>query len=385
MTETVTAPASISEGTAGSKSEQAYQAIKARIVEGTYTPGYRLVLAAIAKDLGFSVVPVREAIRRLEAEGLVKFERNIGATVSGIDPTEYLYTMQTLSIVEGAATALSAPLVGEADIARARAVNAEMRECLQHFDPSASPGSTRTSTASCSSTAPTRTFWILSTAAGTGWHHCGPQPSALFPAGPTNPWTNTRPCSGSLNPVPTPTPSKSSTTPPQRHPGRIPLPSKKPVRTSTMTTPVETATKHYVPENLPTHIQHFINGKFVDSVGGKTFDVLDPVSNKNYATAAAGQKEDIDLAVAAAREAFTSGPWPKMKPRERAKVLNRIADAVEAQEARLAELETFDTGLPITQAKGQALRAAENFRFFADLIVAQFDDAMKVPAHRSTT
>ncbi|BCW20816.1 aldehyde dehydrogenase [Arthrobacter sp. NtRootA9] len=145
-----------------------------------------------------------------------------------------------------------------------------------------------------------------------------------------------------------------------------------------MTTSVETS-KHHVPEDLPTHIQHYINGQFVDSVSGKTFDVLDPVSNRNYATAAAGQKEDIDLAVAAAREAFVNGPWPKMKPRERARVLNKIADAVEAQEARLAELETFDTGLPITQAKGQALRAAENFRFFADLIVAQFDDAMKVP------
>jgi len=137
MTETATAPAveSTSENTAGSKSQQAYQAIKARIVEGTYTPGYRLVLAAIAKDLGFSVVPVREAIRRLEAENLVKFERNVGATVAGIDPTEYLYTMQTLSIVEGAATALSAPLISGTDIARARAVNEEMRECLQHFDP----------------------------------------------------------------------------------------------------------------------------------------------------------------------------------------------------------------------------------------------------------
>jgi len=137
MTETATAPAaeSTSDSTAGSKSEQAYQAIKARIVEGTYTPGYRLVLAAIAKDLGVSVVPVREAIRRLEAEGLVKFERNVGATVSGIDPTEYLYTMQTLSIVEGAATALSAPLIDPAAIARARAINEEMRDCLDHFDP----------------------------------------------------------------------------------------------------------------------------------------------------------------------------------------------------------------------------------------------------------
>ena len=117
-----------------------------------------------------------------------------------------------------------------------------------------------------------------------------------------------------------------------------------------MTSPVETPSTHYVPQDLPTHIQHYINGKFVDSVGGATFDVLDPVSNNNYATAAAGQKEDIDLAVSAAREAFTNGPWPRMKPRERARVLNRIADAVEAPVARLAELETVDTGLPSTQA-----------------------------------
>ncbi|GAA4052731.1 GntR family transcriptional regulator [Arthrobacter methylotrophus] len=134
MTETAVGSVAAGEKT-GSKSEQAYAAVKARIVEGTYTPGYRLVLAKIAEDLGVSVVPVREAIRRLEAEGLVKFERNVGATVSGIDPTEYLYTMQTLSIVEGAATALSAPLIGAADIARARAVNAQMRDCLEHFDP----------------------------------------------------------------------------------------------------------------------------------------------------------------------------------------------------------------------------------------------------------
>ncbi|MDN3937603.1 GntR family transcriptional regulator [Arthrobacter sp. YD4] len=133
MTETAT-PGTASTG-AASKSQLAYEAVKARIVDGSYSPGYRLVLGAIAKDLGVSVVPVREAIRRLEAEGLVTFERNIGATVAGIDPTEYLYTMQTLSIVEGAATALSAPLIGAADVARARAVNAEMRECLEHFDP----------------------------------------------------------------------------------------------------------------------------------------------------------------------------------------------------------------------------------------------------------
>ena len=136
---------------------------------------------------------------------------------------------------------------------------------------------------------------------------------------------------------------------------------------------------HYVPENLPTHLQHFIGGRFVDSVNGETFDVLDPVSNQTYATAAAGQQADIDLAVAAATDAFRTGPWPRLKPRERSRILNRIADAVEAQDARLAELETFDTGLPITQALGQAQRAAENFRFFADLVVAQADDTYTVP------
>ena len=71
-----------------------------------------------------------------------------------------------------------------------------------------------------------------------------------------------------------------------------------------------------------------------------------------------------------------------MLPRARSRILNRIADAVEAQDARLAELETFDTGLPITQALGQAQRAAENFRFFADLIVAQADDHYKVPGRQ---
>jgi DNA-binding GntR family transcriptional regulator len=120
---------------AASKSEQAYAAIKNRILNGDYSPGYRLVLAKLADDLGVSVVPVREAIRRLEAENFVTFERNVGATVAGIDPTEYLYTMQTLSIVEGAATALAAPLIGTADLERARAINTRMRECLVDFDP----------------------------------------------------------------------------------------------------------------------------------------------------------------------------------------------------------------------------------------------------------
>lgn len=118
----------------GSKSEQAYRRLKQRITGGELVPGYRLVLSTIARELGVSVVPVREAIRRLEAEGLVSFERNVGATVAGVDPTLYLHTMQTLSIIEGAATALAAPLIDAGDLARARALNEELRECLADFD-----------------------------------------------------------------------------------------------------------------------------------------------------------------------------------------------------------------------------------------------------------
>ncbi len=133
------------------------------------------------------------------------------------------------------------------------------------------------------------------------------------------------------------------------------------------------------PEGVPSRIQHFIGGKLVDSLSDKWFDVIDPVTNQPYAQAAAGQAEDVDRAVAAATVAFRTGPWPGMQSRNRSRVLNRIADAIETRDSRLAELESFDSGLPITQALGQARRAAENFRFFADLVVAQSDDAYKVP------
>jgi 5-carboxymethyl-2-hydroxymuconic-semialdehyde dehydrogenase len=136
------------------------------------------------------------------------------------------------------------------------------------------------------------------------------------------------------------------------------------------------------PAALPHRIRHLINGQEADSADGATFDVLDPVTNEVYVTAAAGGPADVGAAVAAAHRAFTDGPWPHLPARDRAVILNRIADAVAAQNQRLAEIESFDTGLPITQALGQAQRAAENFRFFADLIVAQSDDVYQVPGRQ---
>ncbi|MFB0833185.1 GntR family transcriptional regulator [Arthrobacter halodurans] len=118
-----------------SKSQRAYELLHRRISAGELVPGYRLVLGTIAAELGCSTVPVREAIRRLEAEGLVAFEPNVGATVAGVDTELYLHTMQTLSVIEGAATALAAPLLTAEDLARARALNGDLRASLADFDP----------------------------------------------------------------------------------------------------------------------------------------------------------------------------------------------------------------------------------------------------------
>jgi 5-carboxymethyl-2-hydroxymuconic-semialdehyde dehydrogenase len=134
------------------------------------------------------------------------------------------------------------------------------------------------------------------------------------------------------------------------------------------------------PRGLPAKLDHFIGGAHTSSSDGATFEVADPVTNRPYATVAAGGPGDIDRAVAAARAAFAAGPWLHLAGRARAAVLNRIADGIEARAARIAELETFDTGLPVTQARGQAARAAENFRFFADLAVTLHEDAFRTPA-----
>ncbi|MGW2052124.1 5-carboxymethyl-2-hydroxymuconate semialdehyde dehydrogenase [Streptomyces sp. NPDC001858] len=129
------------------------------------------------------------------------------------------------------------------------------------------------------------------------------------------------------------------------------------------------------PEGLPSFIPHWIGGEPVPAADGRAFDVSAPVSNRTYAQAARGGAEDIDKAVTAARAAFPA--WAGMSNRARATVLNRIADAVEARHDRLAHFESYDSGLPITQARGQARRAAENFRYFADVIVALGEEAFR--------
>ncbi|MFG1928789.1 GntR family transcriptional regulator [Cryptosporangium sp. NPDC048952] len=118
-----------------SKSQIAYRWIRERIATGAFGPGYRLVLSALAAELSMSVVPVREAVRALTAERLVTFERHVGARVALVDGAQYRFAMQTISMLEGAATALAAPFLTAEDIARARELNDVVRRGLPDLDP----------------------------------------------------------------------------------------------------------------------------------------------------------------------------------------------------------------------------------------------------------
>ncbi|GAA3853175.1 GntR family transcriptional regulator [Saccharothrix violaceirubra] len=116
-----------------SKTQYAYEVLRDRIVGGRYGPGSRLVFDRIARELGVSPVPVREAVRRLQAEGWVVFEPNVGAQVADFAQDEYRHTMEALALLEGHAVATAR--LTNAILDRAELLNAMMRETLAVFDP----------------------------------------------------------------------------------------------------------------------------------------------------------------------------------------------------------------------------------------------------------
>jgi DNA-binding GntR family transcriptional regulator len=118
----------------GAKADHAYDAIRVKILDGSYGPGFRLVLDRLANEIGVSAVPVREALRRLEAEGYVDFIRNVGARVRWIDVTDYAESLQTLAVLEASATAIAAPLLTKSALAQARKANDAMVASLARRD-----------------------------------------------------------------------------------------------------------------------------------------------------------------------------------------------------------------------------------------------------------
>src|SRR5437867_1597686 len=119
-------------------------------------------------------------------------------------------------------------------------------------------------------------------------------------------------------------------------------------------------------ENGVRRYQLFINGKFTDSRSGKTFESISPHDRSVVAVVAEGDKTDIDVAVSAARGAY-EGVWSTTPPGERAKLLLKIADLLEANSAELGRLETLDMGMPMLMSSAMGAVSADVFRYWAGM------------------
>ena len=110
----------------------------------------------------------------------------------------------------------------------------------------------------------------------------------------------------------------------------------------------------------------FINGEWVDSESKKTFETLNPETNKSWAVVPEANAKDVDKAVKAAQKAF-EGEWPKLLPRERAKYLRAIGEQLRKNAEMLGEIETIDTGKLFRETKKQANYIAEYYDYYAGL------------------
>lgn len=116
------------------KRQYAYKVIRTRIVDGTYVPGQRIIIDQIAKEVGSSHIPVREAIHQLEADQLIEYKPNIGAIVRGIDKVLYIETLEVLAILEGYATSLSAPFITTDGLEELESINNKMKDALDNYE-----------------------------------------------------------------------------------------------------------------------------------------------------------------------------------------------------------------------------------------------------------
>jgi aldehyde dehydrogenase (NAD+) len=121
--------------------------------------------------------------------------------------------------------------------------------------------------------------------------------------------------------------------------------------------------------------QLVIGGELVDAASGETFESIDPSTGEPFATVAKAGAEDALRAAEAARAAFDDGPWPKMRGRERAQYLLKVADLVKQNAKQLAELEARDGGHTIRVAKNADIgMVISTFRVFAEIAAREADE-----------
>ena len=122
-------------------------------------------------------------------------------------------------------------------------------------------------------------------------------------------------------------------------------------------------------KKLPVKIRQtkmLIDGKWLDSTSGRTFETINPATGEVIANVAEGEKPDIDKAVKAARRAFEKGPWKKMNARERGKILVRLAELIEENKDELAKLESLDNGKPLVDSMNADLPLVMDcYRYYA--------------------
>jgi phenylacetaldehyde dehydrogenase len=113
-------------------------------------------------------------------------------------------------------------------------------------------------------------------------------------------------------------------------------------------------------------VQMLINNQWVEAASGKTFPVYNPATGEVLAQVCEGDREDIDRAVKAARKAFDHGPWRKMSPSERGRLIWKLGDLLEAHADEFAQIESLDNGKPYMVALGADVPlAVDMFRYMA--------------------
>lgn len=132
--------------------------------------------------------------------------------------------------------------------------------------------------------------------------------------------------------------------------------------------------------NFKDKYDNYIGGKFVPPVNGNYFDVISPIDGKVFTKAAHSSKEDLNLAVDAAAEAFKT--WSKMSPTDRSNLLFKIAQVIEDNLTLIAAAETVDNGKAIRETMAADIPLAiDHFRYFASVIRAEEGSVNELDEH----
>lgn len=126
----------------------------------------------------------------------------------------------------------------------------------------------------------------------------------------------------------------------------------------------------------------YIDGAYVGAKSGQTFDCISPTNGQSVAQVASCDEHDVDEAVRAARRSFNEGTWANMAPRDRKKVLLKLADLVRSHTEELAMLETLDMGKPLNDARNVDMPGVANcFAWFGEVIDKLYDEMAPVGAN----